>query len=113
MKTAHELAADIAAQVAEHGALKFMGNKPYTPNEFRAEIAERAILADRAQRAEPLTADGDERFYGMDLDEEDGHVFPFGPETHGIVDEEQGGIIAYCHPDNTLLIVRALREATA
>lgn len=60
-----------------------------------------------------LTADGTERFYGMDLDEEDGHVFPFGPETHGIVDEEQGGIIAYCHESNTLTIVDALRKATA
>lgn len=50
------------------------------------------------------------RFYGMDLDEEL-HDFPFGPDTHGIVDEEQGGIIAYCHSDNTMLIVNALNGA--
>lgn len=57
MKTAHQIAAEIAANVAEHGTQKFMGNKPYTPNEFRAEIAERAILADRAQRTVPGAAE--------------------------------------------------------
>lgn len=72
MKTAHQLAAEIAAQVAEHGALKFMGNKPYTPNEFRAEIAERAILADRAQRAEqPAYKVGDPDPTPNDWEDED------------------------------------------
>lgn len=50
MKTANQVAREVAAKVAEHGSLKFMGNKSYTSREFWAEIAERAILADRAQR---------------------------------------------------------------
>ncbi|WKW84968.1 hypothetical protein SEA_SALLYK_102 [Microbacterium phage SallyK] len=56
-----------------------------------------------------LTADGTEDIYGIDADIDDGHPQPFGPDTHGIVDERQGGVIAYCHADNTVRLVAALR----
>lgn len=100
MKTPEQIAqASIASFTALYNAESI--------REVRAAIIG-AIEADRAQRTS-LTADGTERFYGMDL-EEGVHDFPFGPETHGIVDEEEGGIIAYCHAVNTPRIVRALRD---
>lgn len=68
---------------------------------------QRADEADRAQR-EDLSATGEERFYGMDLDEAI-HPLPFGLDTHGIVDENAGGIIAFCHSENTVMLVGALR----
>lgn len=36
---------------------------------------------------------------------------PYGPDTFQVVDEKQGGVIAYCHSANADRIVAALRAA--
>lgn len=36
-------------------------------------------------------------------------VLPYGPDTFQIVDEAQGGVIAYCHSDGAARIVAALK----
>ncbi|HEX9088691.1 MAG TPA: hypothetical protein VF867_14330 [Arthrobacter sp.] len=36
---------------------------------------------------------------------------PYGPDTYQVVDEAQGGVIAYCHRDSAERIVSALRAA--
>lgn len=55
---------------------------------------------------------GAPRFYMMDL-EEDQQGADLYPETYGVVDEQQGGIIAYAAEDNARTIVDALQKAAA
>lgn len=38
-------------------------------------------------------------------------VLPYGDETFQIVDEAEGGVLAYCHEDNAERIVAALIAA--
>lgn len=33
---------------------------------------------------------------------------PFGDDTVGIVDEEEGGVILYCHKDSAINIIEAI-----
>ena len=52
MKTPQQIAEEIAQEISERGTIAFMNRDgaPHMPNEFRAEIARRAIEADRLQR---------------------------------------------------------------
>lgn len=61
-----------------------------------------------------LTLDnsGETRFYIQEADADAGHDFPFGPETMGIVDSEEGGIIAWTHSDHSATLLIALRVAS-
>ena len=49
------------------------------------------------------------RYWGMDANPEDGHAQPYGTDTVGVVDEEAGGVILYCHRLNEDRILAALR----
>lgn len=51
-----------------------------------------------------------DRFWICPLDNEADELapYPFGGDTVGIVDEEEGGIIAYVHQDTAPRIIRAL-----
>lgn len=40
-------------------------------------------------------------------------LLPYGDDTFQIVDEAQGGVMAYCHASNSDRIVAALREFTS
>lgn len=46
---------------------------------------------------------------GSDLTEDE---LPYGKDTVGIVDENEGGVIAYCHKDTAPAILDALRVKT-
>lgn len=56
-----------------------------------------------------LDNSGETRFYIQEADADAGHDFPFGPETMGIVDSEEGGIIAWTHSDHSATLLIALR----
>ena len=62
-----------------------------------------AIEADRAQRELK-----EEPIYWDEADDDQPETHAFGADTAQIVDEEQGGAIAYCHRDNANEIVKAL-----
>lgn len=59
-----------------------------------------------------LDNSGETRFYIQEADADAGHDFPFGPETMGIVDSEEGGIIAWTHSDHSATLLIALRVAS-
>ena len=39
-------------------------------------------------------------------------IRPFGPDTVGVVDENEGGVVAYVHADNAQRLIDALRAYT-
>ena len=59
---------------------------------------------------EPPAVEDDERFWTVSPDPDvPGHVTPYGAETVGIVDEEEGGVILWTHQNNAARILAALR----
>lgn len=55
----------------------------------------------------------DPRFWTFDAEPEEGHPQPFGSETFAIVDDVEGGVIAYVHSHTTPMIVTALNTMWA
>lgn len=55
------------------------------------------------------TVNSELRYWAMEAEIRDGHVQPYGSDTVGIVDEEEGGVILYCHRGNEDRILSALR----
>lgn len=53
--------------------------------------------------------EGEARFWAMFAEEQDGHLQPYGKDTVAIVDDEDGGVIAYVHSLNTTRFLDALR----
>ena len=87
-----------------------MSTAHYADNDFEEggldkvrSLIVQAIEADRAQR-EPE----EEPIYWEDADATALHALPYGDETAQIVDDAEGGVIAYSHRDNANEIVRAL-----
>lgn len=67
------------------------------------------LPTDWAQSVPPEREEEDPRYWVLIAEGADGHVEVFGTGTVGIVDEEQGGVIAYAHEANSGRILRALR----
>ena len=72
IKTPHQIAVEVAAEIAEYGPVRFMGAREYTVAEFWTEIAEHAILeysalaqAQRPRRS-PMERFGQEVYEIMD-----------------------------------------------
>lgn len=49
-----------------------------------------------------------ERYFHDSISEDTPEFAAFGPDTWGLVDEEQGGVIAYFHKDNAGLFGQLL-----
>lgn len=58
-----------------------------------------------------METESEPRFWALDVTIEDGHPQAYGSDTVGIVDEEAGGVILYCHELNASRIIAALIAA--